>query len=160
MSDTLPINLNLPTDGIDTKFPSISAGEYKATVSKIEPKEYSTPGTYGLDVTFTLQEPATSTANAPIAPGFEFRHNLSLPVANGHAKYNEVSDHPQNGIRIRQLCAFLDACLGTTKETRPALTNDLLPRLVGTNVKVKIKNKKTPDQYGDTEVQSIEALSA
>lgn len=159
---SLPINLNLDTAGIDTAFPSLSAGEYKATVSAVEPEESkNNAGMYFLVVKLVLQEPATSTKNAPIAPGFEFRHNVTLPLDHSHASYKDENDGiTPPGFRIRSVSAFLDACLGTTKDTRPALTNDLLPKLVGSVVKVKIKNKKTPDQYGDTEVQSIDALGA
>lgn len=154
MSQDNPINLNLPTTGIETKFPSLNIGEYKCSLAKVEGVESkNTPGLYMLKITHLLQEPATSDDGRPIQPGFEFIGNITLPLASNHANYKEESDHPTTGIRMRSVCAFLDAAFGTDKDTRPQLTNDLLPQFAGKVVKVKIKaRKEASDEYGSTQV--------
>lgn len=161
MADS-PINVNLDTSGVETKFPSLNVGEYKASVAKIEPVESSNkPGLYMLKTTLALQEPATSTDGRPINPGFEFIHNITLPLAPGHADYKAENDDPQTGIRIRSVSAFQDAALGTTKETREKLTNEVLTKMIGKVVKVHIKARKEKDpQYGDTQVGSISGLQS
>ncbi len=150
----MPLGLNIPLQGVETQIPSLSPGEYKSTITKVEGKESKNkPGLFMLGVELQLEQPTKSTKGKDIAPGHKFFYNVTLPGADPAEEHHDL--------RMRSTAAFIDAALGCTKENRPDLNDDLLPTFVGKTVKAVVKLRTDGDDtYGDSQVSAIKPFIA
>lgn len=146
-----PLNLNLNLKGVDTSYPALAVGDYRAQIAGYEIKESSkTPGLFMLNIKLETLEPANDAKGKLLDPPFKFSSNLTLPGAPG-----AEPDHEE--MRLKSLASFVDAVFNATAETRPDLNDETLNQLIGKQVIVKIKKSKD-DTYGETEVKGFKAI--
>lgn len=142
----MSFNLNISLKDVDTSFPSIAVGDVLSAVRAVTLEESKkTPGCWMLKVDFETLAPTFDTKDKELAPGFKFAARLTLPGQVGAEEHDEM--------RMKSLCLFIDACLGTSDEAkdRPELA-EAINLVVGKQVLVTFKKSKD-DQYGETEVK-------
>lgn len=145
-----PLNLKLATKGVDTSYPALATAEYRVSVEKAEYKESGkTPGLWMLNVVTATQEPAYDTKGNLHQPGFKTTFNITLPSAEGGQEHDDT--------RTKQLCRFIDACLGTDQKTRPDYDEEVRNSFLNKQIIIVVKAAKDTT-YGDTEVKDYKAL--
>lgn len=127
-----PIDLDIDLSQVDTSIPVLNKGIYDLKISGITREENKDKTGYNLKVKFTTTEPATSTNDKEIAPGFPmFKYYPLQKKQGGSDKFD---------FRIG-LASLIDACLGCMMENRPKFNSgELINKTVRANIAV-VENK-------------------
>lgn len=137
--------LNMKLADVDTSRPCLQKGSYGVIIKNVELKEKSKePGKYQLFFQFATLEPAHDTKGGMLNPGFSLTKFFDTePMENEKAEE----------IRQQQLATLVDI-LTDKQEPRPDLTDEMLPKFKGLQLKINVgfdanaTNKKTGEEYG------------
>lgn len=133
---TDPLALNVSLDDVDTGRPVVAPGVYAMKIGNVEVVDNKAGTGRNLIVDFELIQPAQSTKDAVINPGFRIRNYYPLQPSE---------KNPESDLWKQQLARLQDAVMGTSIGNRGAFNPyDFREKQVLVDVSVE-----TSDEYGD-----------
>ncbi len=145
-----PLQLDIPTQEVDTAMPRLIDGDYPCRVDKQEivPSKQG-EGKHNLLVIFKTTVPAESQKGDSVNAGYPVRKYYPL----------QQSENPDAPDFRRDLCLLLDAAYNVEDPAnRPNITNDTLAGLMGKEVLVKVKLVDDEEYGWSNEVRGVNAI--
>ncbi len=151
------LNIKIDLANVSTNMKHANVGDYPAKIDKLEVSDNKAGTGQNLLVIFKIDGPIASldaAANGEVN---------DMPNGTLMRKYYPLqqSDNPKAPDFRVDLCRLVDAVYGTTDDTRPDLTEDVLNGTLGKPVMLTLKLAKPTTEYPDasTEIGRVSKLA-